>query len=100
MADVADGAAEAELTPFLATLQESESFRFADWNQHRPSVPRSGWAVYTLGADEQHRVDVGIGGWSASADEGKGLISRLTSHANGQRSGDKFCIYVCDRLIL
>ncbi|MBD0257729.1 MAG: hypothetical protein ICV83_18605 [Cytophagales bacterium] len=30
----------------------------------------------------------------------KGLYSRLKSHASGRRSGDQFCLYVCDRLIL
>ena len=31
---------------------------------------------------------------------GKGLWSRLNSHASGRRSGDQFCVYVCDRLVL
>ncbi len=30
----------------------------------------------------------------------KGLYGRLNSHASGRRSGDQFCVYVCDRLIL
>jgi hypothetical protein len=30
----------------------------------------------------------------------KGLWTRLDSHAKGRRSGDQFCIYVCDRLII
>ena len=29
-----------------------------------------------------------------------GLRSRLASHASGRRSGDQFCIYVFDRLVL
>ena len=35
-----------------------------------------------------------------SAAKGKGLYSRLSSHAAGRRSGDQFCVYVCDRLVL
>ena len=30
----------------------------------------------------------------------KGLWGRLDSHASGRRSGDQFCIYVCDRFVL
>ena len=30
----------------------------------------------------------------------KNLYGRLHQHAGGRRSGDQFCVYVCDRLIL
>ena len=30
----------------------------------------------------------------------RGLWTRLNSHASGRRSGDQFCVYVCDRLIV
>ena len=30
----------------------------------------------------------------------RGVADRLRSHASGRRSGDQFCIYVCDRLVL
>ena len=29
-----------------------------------------------------------------------GLCTRLASHAAGRRSGDQFCVYVADRLVL
>jgi hypothetical protein len=29
-----------------------------------------------------------------------GLYTRLHSHASGRRSGDQFCVYVADRLVL
>jgi len=29
----------------------------------------------------------------------KGLWTRLNSHASGRRSGDQFCVYVCDRFV-
>jgi hypothetical protein len=28
------------------------------------------------------------------------LVSRLGAHAAGRRSGDQFCVYVCDRFIV
>lgn len=30
----------------------------------------------------------------------KGLFTRLNSHSSGRRSGDQFCVYVADRLVL
>ena len=30
----------------------------------------------------------------------KNLQSRLNQHASGRRSGDKFCVYVSDRLVM
>jgi hypothetical protein len=35
-----------------------------------------------------------------STARGFGPFGRLASHASGRRSGDQFCIYVCDRLVL
>jgi hypothetical protein len=29
-----------------------------------------------------------------------GLWTRLDSHASGRRSGDQFCVYVCDRFVV
>jgi hypothetical protein len=30
----------------------------------------------------------------------QGIYTRLLSHASGRRSGDQFCVYVADRLVL
>ena len=30
----------------------------------------------------------------------KGLWERLNSHASGRRSGDQFCVYICDRFVV
>ena len=30
----------------------------------------------------------------------QGMYTRLQSHASGRRSGDQFCVYVADRLVL
>ena len=30
----------------------------------------------------------------------KGLWTRLNAHASGRRSGDQFCVYVCDRFVV
>jgi hypothetical protein len=33
-------------------------------------------------------------------DKPLGIYTRLKSHASGRRSGDQFCVYVADRLVL
>ncbi len=41
-----------------------------------------------------------ISGHRAAKVKNKGLRSRLESHWSGRRSGDQFCVYVADRLVL
>jgi hypothetical protein len=66
--------------------------------------------VYTVW-DEDLFLYVGMGGRALAADahlseaakasqRPKGIRDRLRSHASGRRSGDQFCVYVFDRLIL
>jgi len=48
---------------------------------------------------------VGMSGRGITADTIKrntpqGIYTRLQSHASGRRSGDQFCVYVADRLVL
>src|ERR1700746_911805 len=42
----------------------------------------------------------GINMDTQKSDDPKGLYTRLDAHASGRRSGDQFCIYVADRLVL
>jgi hypothetical protein len=37
---------------------------------------------------------------SARRNTPQGIYTRLQSHAGGRRSGDQFCVYVTDRLVL
>jgi len=48
---------------------------------------------------------VGMSGRGITADTirrntPQGIYTRLQSHASGRRSGDQFCVYVADRLVL
>jgi len=91
----------------LAELCAGPLYRFADWPN--PAVPNGSIGVYTVWHDDQ-LIYVGMSGRTVnSAAEGsgeivrgrlKGLRSRLDSHASGRRSGDQFCVYVFDRLVL
>ena len=64
-------------------------------------MPRSGAIVYTVWNRVGHFIYGGMAsrGETAAA-RGLGPFGRLNSHASGRRSGDQFCVYVCDRLVL
>jgi hypothetical protein len=90
----------------LRRLEAGELHRFADWPN--PRVPRVAAGVYTIW-DAGRLMYAGMAGRSLTVDSvrrgqdaGKatGLYSRLNSHASGRRSGDQFCVYVADRLLL
>ena len=89
------------------TLDSGPAYRFCDWpNKADPDVAAG---VYTIWRGEE-LIYVGMSGRSLTSDQiaehraagarGKGLYSRLNSHAGGRRSGDQFCVYVADRLVL
>ena len=89
----------------LAELCDGSLYRFADWPN--PAVPNGRIGVYTVWRDDQ-LIYVGMAGREPrpTGDSGPasakltGLRSRLNAHASGRRSGDQFCIYVFDRLVL
>lgn len=90
----------------LAELRDGALYRFADWPN--PAVPNGRIGVYTVWDGDQ-LIYVGMAGRAIgpSSDASEpvtarltGLRSRLASHASGRRSGDQFCIYVFDRLVL
>jgi hypothetical protein len=88
---------------YLRVLSRAPLREFSRWEQHRADVPTTAWGVYTVWAHvegEERLMYVGMGGTSSRREDGAGLLSRLSSHASGQRSGNRFCIYVCDRLVL
>ena len=80
--------------------------RFSDWPNH--DVPKVAAGVYTVW-ENSRLVYVGMSGRSLTAEDiaapdepskAKGLWTRLDSHASGRRSGDQFCVYVCDRFVV
>ena len=70
-------------------LKRQPDHRFADWPNR--DVPKGQPGVYLIyqGNDLKY---VGM----ASAN----LYGRLNQHARGKRSGDQFCVYVGDRLVM
>ena len=84
-------------------LSSGPFYPFADW----PNVAVStfGAGVYTIWHNDGRFIYVGMSGRGITAETNRrntpqGIYTRLQSHASGRRSGDQFCVYVADRLVL
>src|SRR5262249_3469909 len=87
----------------FADLARGPVHSFASWPN--PSVPSFGAGVYTIWHNDGRFIYVGMSGRGTTAETVRrnkplGLYTRLHSHASGRRSGDQFCVYVADRLVL
>ena len=90
----------------LSVLSNGKLLSFNDkpsWN-----VPNVSCGVYTVWKGDDF-LYVGMSGRDINESniksleiKGKkiGLITRLESHASGQRSGDQFCVYISDLFVL
>jgi hypothetical protein len=99
-----------ESTADLAALETGPSYRFMDW----PDTPvKRTPGVYTVWESDRF-LYVGMGGRRPSRrrpsahdvdapdqpETINGLWGRLNAHASGRRSGNQFCVYVCDRFVV
>jgi hypothetical protein len=91
----------------LDELKSGAIYPFSGWPHS--TVPLSSAGVYSIWNNDGVLVYVGMSGrgmsnehLTQSATEGRkrGLYTRLNSHASGARSGDQFCVYIADRLVL
>ena len=81
----------------LSALRDGSAHRFSEFRTLGAIVPSTGAGVYTIWDDAGGLVYVGIAGRNP---QGRGLASRLRSHASGRRSGDQFCVYVADHYVM
>ncbi len=79
-------------------LLNSEPHPFGSWSS--TPVPKGPPGVYTIWRGEEF-LYVGMS-WKepVPGSKAKGLWGRLDSHASGRRSGDQFCVYICDRFVI
>jgi predicted GIY-YIG superfamily endonuclease len=70
-------------------LKQQPVHRFADWPNK--DVPKGKPGVYLIYHEDR---------WIYIGMSFKNLQSRLRQHASGRRSGDQFCVYVGDRLVM
>src|SRR5262245_8891392 len=87
----------------VTDLATGPAYSFADWPN--PLVPTFGAGVYTVWHGDGRLIYVGMSGRGMTAETirrntPQGIHTRLRSHASGRRSGDQFCVYVADRLVL
>jgi hypothetical protein len=87
----------------VTDLSRGASYSFASWPN--PLVPAFGAGVYTIWHNDGHFIYVGMSGRGITPETTRrntpqGIYTRLQSHASGRRSGDQFCVYVADRLVL
>ena len=84
----------------MKDLVQGNLQQFSDWP--KTSVEKGPPGVYTIWNGGEF-LYVGIS-WrepgNTVSGTSKGLWGRLDSHASGRRSGDQFCIYICDRFVL
>src|SRR5208283_1232886 len=91
------------LDDVLSRLGRGPLYPFRDWPN--ADVPKHGAGVYTIWHQDGGFIYVGMSGRSITKDTATrntpfGIYTRLRSHASGRRSGDQFCVYVADRLVL
>ena len=98
--------AAVQFVPPILSLRRATRHAFCDWPVS--AVPDVAAGVYAIWDNDQ-LIYVGMSGRGATRGllaakqlEGKrfGLYTRLASHASGRRSGDQFCVYVADHLVL
>jgi len=88
----------------IDTLANGPVYRFADWPNAMPTVAVGLYSVWK----GDRFIYIGMAGRARetvltearNAGRACGLRDRLGSHASGRRSGDQFCVYVADRLVL
>ena len=83
-------------------MKFSKKYRFADWpNKDLPLVAAGVYAIWN--GDELFYCGMSGRQIEKAIAEGKqkfGLVTRLNSHASGRLSGDQFCVYVANRLVI
>lgn len=82
--------------------QFSQRYRFGDWPN--PAVPPVAAGAYAIW-NGSTLIYCGMSGRSyedgvAAGRLRLGLATRLASHASGRLSGDQFCVYVANRLVI
>ncbi len=91
----------------IEALKSGDLYPFATWPHS--SVPTAAAGVYSIWNNNGTLIYVGMSGRgmsnehlteSQSVGRKRGLYTRLNSHASGARSGDQFCVYIADRLVL
>ena len=81
----------------------SKRYRFSEWpNTEIPLITAGLYVIW----DDKQLVYCGMSGREiekykySNSKKKYGLINRLNSHASGRLSGDQFCVYVANRIVI
>jgi len=90
------------LKELLQNLNDCPKRKFSEWSKSDIESVRTG--VYCIWNENDELVYVGMSGREYSKKIGStkpyGLRLRLHKHASGKLSGDQFCVYVANRLVI
>ena len=80
----------------------SDKFWFRDWPN--PDIPIVAAGVYSIWHHDE-LIYCGMSGREIEKPDNQnknkyGIYNRLNSHASGRLSGDQFCVYVANRLVI
>lgn len=78
----------------------SKRYKFSEWSSS--DIPQVAAGVYAVWRNEE-LIYCGMSGRQIEKNRHKerfGLITRIQSHASGRLSGDQFCVYVANRLVI
>lgn len=78
----------------------SKRYKFKDWS--KSDIPKVSAGVYAIWENDQ-LIYCGMSGRQIEKNRHKtrfGLLTRIQSHASGRLSGDQFCVYVANRLVI
>lgn len=91
-----------ELQRMCSELTNAELKFFRNWPDR--SIPTVSAGVYAIWDLTGRFIYVGMSGWEISKRRNSikpyGLVTRLGSHASGRLSGDQFCVYIANRIII
>ena len=81
----------------------SKRYRFSEWpNTEIPLITAGLYVIW----DEKQLIYCGMSGREiekykySNSKKKYELINRLNSHASGRLSGDQFCVYVANRIVI
>lgn len=93
------GGVTSDFDPLVRELEDGPAYRFSDWRATRIEAGPSG--VYTIwNGDAFLYVGMAWRHRDEQSPSASGVFGRLASHASGRRSGNQFCIYICDRFVV
>ena len=81
-------------------MEFSKRYKFSEWPNS--DIPKISAGIYAIWKSDE-LLYCGMSGRQIEnhkSDRKFGLITRLNSHASGRLSGDQFCVYVANRLVI